>query len=220
MGIVNRPSLTVTGRLLSVGSRDAITPGGGDPRLSGRAAPGRTPRASSVLAGWCQRLLQVVLLVGVARELVQDVEGLVAHFLVEHRRLEAEGIEKDRGTASRSRFRLRCGQQARAGSVSPQVRADPEVLDPAGTAPGPPLDPGRDHAPVVADEDRQRLAVGEPRLLDVVVVEAVLEELDVLRRGLDFDCELPQVHGRYRASSSISDSAIPYKDRAATWGPI
>src|SRR5713101_3189031 len=182
--------------------------------MDDHSAPGLAPRAIPVSAGRCQRLPQVVFRVRGAGEALHDAADLNAQLLVEERRREAERVEQELVAASGPGFLLRRGEEALPVASSPQVLADPEPLDLAGSAPGPPEKAGHDLARIVADEDRQPLAVVGTGLLDVVVVEAVFEEADVLRRRLDFDLELLHVHGRYPARSSISDSSITCPDRA------
>src|SRR6266540_3645206 len=104
------------------------------------------------------------------QRVVVRADDLVAVLLVEERRLEAEGVEKNPVAASRPGFRLRRRQQARAVSVATKVRAHPEGLDPPATPPRPSMEAGGNASVLVADEHGQPSPVVEPCLLDVVGV--------------------------------------------------
>src|SRR5882724_2882599 len=93
------------------------------------------------------------------QRVVVHTDDLVAVLLVEEGRLEAEGVEQNPVAASRSGFRFRRGEQARAVSVATKVRAHPKGLDPPAPAPRPSMEAGGNASCFVADEDGQPLPV-------------------------------------------------------------
>src|SRR6058998_2836641 len=97
--------------------------------------------------------------------------------------MEGEGVEQNPVAASRSRFRFRGGEEARAVSMATKIRPHPEGLHLRTAAPRPAVEAGGDTSIVVADEDGEPSPVVDSRLLDVVGVELVFEEADVFRLG-------------------------------------
>src|SRR5262245_53011120 len=114
--------------------------------------------------------------------------------LVEVRRLEAVRVEREPVTAASLCLPFCGGEEPRPIAVMTEILAHPEGQHLADAAPGPAVEPGRDGAVAVADEDGQPLAVVEAGLLGVVLVELVVEEPDVRGARLALGGGNGQVH--------------------------
>src|SRR5207302_2918690 len=109
---------------------------------------------------------------------------LVAQFLIEAWCLEVEGVEDHVLTSTGSRFLLCCLEELGPHPASPQVLIDPERADRTTATPGPSFNPGTEALLVSADKDCQPLSVVHPSLRGIILVEAVVQKLDVFRRGM------------------------------------
>src|SRR5215831_12722330 len=97
-------------------------------------------------------------------------------------------------TPTGSRFLLCCVEQLGPHSLSPQALIDPERTDITTATPGPSFDPSTEALLVIADKDCQPLSIVHPGLRGIILVEAVVQKLDVCRRGMCFDLPLRGVH--------------------------
>src|SRR5689334_12184189 len=96
------------------------------------------------------------------------------------------GVQDDLAAASGSGFALGGLEKCSAVALASQILADPEIAYLAAAAPGPAVDAGGYVALRVAHEEGEEAGVADAGLVQVVIDDAVLEELDVLGGGVCF----------------------------------
>src|SRR6516164_44582 len=106
-------------------------------------------------------------------------DDLEADARVERRRLEGESHQQHLRAAAATRLLLRSAEQARAEAPAALRLLDPELADLAAAAPGIAADAGDDASGVVAQEEREQLAVRDAGDARVVFVDAIFEVLHV-----------------------------------------
>jgi hypothetical protein len=78
-------------------------------------------------------------------------------------------------------------------TLSPPLFMYPEGLDLATTPPGPAIETSNDVVLMVAKENREQPAIRDPGLRNVVLIDAVIKKLDVMKIWLLKDGEPPRM---------------------------
>jgi hypothetical protein len=125
---------------------------------------------------------------------LQDGEDLIPVLLIEAWCLKTVRGKNHLLTPTGSRFLLCCLEELSPHAVSPQALIDPECTDITTATPGPSFDPSTEALLVIADKDCQPLPIVHPSLRGIILVEAVVQELDVFGRRMCFDLPLIGVH--------------------------
>src|SRR4029453_9998598 len=129
-----------------------------------------------------------------ARMVFKDRKHLIPVLLIEAWCLKTVRGEDHVLTSTGSRFLLCCLEQLDPHPPSPQTLIDPEGANITTATPGPSFDPSTDSLLVTADKDREPLPIVHPGLRGIILIEAVVQKLDVIGRGMCFDLTLIGVH--------------------------
>jgi hypothetical protein len=123
-----------------------------------------------------------------ARVVRVAADDLETQALIELRGLEAMRVEHHLATSARDGFTLGRYHQSLAVPPLAHILPHPQVANFARGSPCPSVESRDDLSAIVSDQKRQDSAIGDPGGLDVVLIDAIVEEMDFCVGWILIDC--------------------------------